>query len=176
MKGVSAWWRSIWQRASASNRSKLKMSAAANSAVRVTSDPLPAPRARPRACASSPRLEIKSSLPRQRTEPIPLPLLAKSYWRIAGMSYLKYSSMCAEVVRGCLKEPFLTKVSHRFPVSALATPAVPRITPSPVLSRPLRARVLTSNHSYPRPQAKPREAVYFKSVKWTDGKPGKPGE
>jgi len=47
------------------------------------------------------------------------------------MSYLKYSSMCAEVVRGCLKEPFLTK-------------------------------------------AKPREAVYFKSVKWTDGKPGKP--
>ena len=125
VKGVSAWWRSIWQRASASNRSKLKMSAAANSAVRVTSDPLPAPRARPRACASSPRLEIKSSLPRQRTEPIPLPLLAKSYWRIAGMSYLKYSSMCAEVVRGCLKEPFLTKVSHRFPVSALANPRGP---------------------------------------------------
>ena len=125
LKGVSAWWRSIWQRASASNRSKLKMSAAANSAVRVTSDPLPVPRARPRARASSPRLEIKSSLPRQRTEPIPLPLLAKSYWRIAGMSYLKYSSMCAEVVRGCLKEPFLTKVSHHFPVSALATPRGP---------------------------------------------------
>ena len=125
LKGVWAWWRSIWQRASASNRSKLKMSAAANSAVRVTSDPLPVPRARPRARASSPRLEIKSSLPRQRTEPIPLPLLAKSYWRIAGMSYLKYSSMCAEVVRGCLKEPFLTKVSHHFPVSALATPRGP---------------------------------------------------
>ena len=41
------------------------------------------------------------------------------------MSYLKYSSMCAEVVRGCLKEPFLTKVSHRFPVSALANPRGP---------------------------------------------------
>ena len=73
-----------------------------------------------------PILEIKST-------PSPLatvltqssPLLAKSYWRIAGMSYLKYSSMCAEVVRGCLKEPFLTKVSHRFPVSALATPRGP---------------------------------------------------
>ena len=72
-----------------------------------------------------PILEIKST-------PSPLasvltqssPLLVKSYWRIAGMSYLKYSSMCAEVVRGCLKEPFLTKVSRRFPRCAPGTPAV----------------------------------------------------
>lgn len=45
-----------------------------------------------------------------------------SYWRIAGMSYLKYSSMCAEVVRGCLKEPFLTKAKPREAVYFKATP------------------------------------------------------
>jgi F-type H+-transporting ATPase subunit epsilon len=32
------------------------------------------------------------------------------YWRIAGMSYLKYANNCAEVVRASLKEPFLTQV------------------------------------------------------------------
>ena len=33
-----------------------------------------------------------------------------AYWRIAGMSYLKYANACAEVVRGALKEPHLSKV------------------------------------------------------------------
>ena len=42
------------------------------------------------------------------------PLAYQAYWRIAGMSYLKYSNLCAEVVRGSLKEPFLTKVVHPF--------------------------------------------------------------
>ena len=31
-----------------------------------------------------------------------------AYWRIAGMSYLKYANACAEVVRGALKEPHLS--------------------------------------------------------------------
>jgi F-type H+-transporting ATPase subunit epsilon len=33
-----------------------------------------------------------------------------AYWRIAGMSYLKYANACGEVVRQSLKEPFLTQV------------------------------------------------------------------
>jgi len=39
-----------------------------------------------------------------------LPSWIQAYWRIAGMSYLKYANMCAEVVRGSLKEPYLLKV------------------------------------------------------------------
>jgi hypothetical protein len=34
---------------------------------------------------------------------------SSAYWRAAGMTYLKYANLCAEVVRGSLKEPFLTK-------------------------------------------------------------------
>jgi len=30
---------------------------------------------------------------------------ASSYWRVAGMSYLKYSNLCADMVRSVLKEP-----------------------------------------------------------------------
>ena len=30
---------------------------------------------------------------------------ASAYWRVAGMSYLKYSSLCADMVRAALKEP-----------------------------------------------------------------------
>ena len=33
-----------------------------------------------------------------------------AYWRAAGMTYLKYANLCAEVLRGSLKEPFLGKV------------------------------------------------------------------
>ena len=33
-----------------------------------------------------------------------------AYWRIAGISYLKYANACAEIVRGALKEPHLSKV------------------------------------------------------------------
>jgi F-type H+-transporting ATPase subunit epsilon len=38
---------------------------------------------------------------------------ATAYWRIAGMSYLKYANACAEVVRQSLKEPFLSQVGWR---------------------------------------------------------------
>jgi len=30
---------------------------------------------------------------------------ASSYWRVAGMTYLKYSNVCADMVRSALKEP-----------------------------------------------------------------------
>lgn len=30
---------------------------------------------------------------------------ASSYWRVAGMSYLKYSNLCADMVRSALKGP-----------------------------------------------------------------------
>ncbi|KAK9805188.1 hypothetical protein WJX72_004685 [[Myrmecia] bisecta] len=38
---------------------------------------------------------------------------ASSYWRVAGMSYLKYSNLCADMVRAALKEPFKTKAKVR---------------------------------------------------------------
>lgn len=30
---------------------------------------------------------------------------ASAYWRVAGMSYLKYSNLCATMMRDALKEP-----------------------------------------------------------------------
>ena len=36
--------------------------------------------------------------------------MGTAYWRIAGMSYLKYANACGEVVRQSLKEPHLTQV------------------------------------------------------------------
>ena len=35
------------------------------------------------------------------------------YWRAAGMTYLKYSNTCAELVRQALKEPLRSKVLNR---------------------------------------------------------------
>ena len=70
---------------------------------RVTRLSLPALRPRPRPTVPSPSVEWLKKYP--------LPSIAlQAYWRIAGMSYLKYSNMCAEVVRASLKEPFFTKV------------------------------------------------------------------
>lgn len=113
-------------------------------------------------------------------------LLPQAYWRIAGMSYLKYSNMCAEVVRGCLKEPWLTKVRTR-----AFSPRVARSTSRDRSSRSIQARVSSAPvdearqpfvHPLTRapvssriPQAKPREAVYMKHTKWADGKPSTPG-
>ena len=99
----------------------------------------------------------------------------KSYWRIAGMSYLKYSSMCAEVVRGCLKEPFLTKVSRRFPRCAPGTRAV-RADYSLARHARCSTRADLVSPVSPAFAAKPREAVYFKATPWSGGKPGKSGE
>lgn len=38
---------------------------------------------------------------------------ASSYWRVAGMSYLKYSNLCADMVRSSLKEPQRTQAKLR---------------------------------------------------------------
>ncbi|KAG7670554.1 hypothetical protein Ndes2526B_g00321 [Nannochloris sp. 'desiccata'] len=34
---------------------------------------------------------------------------ASAYWRVAGMTYLKYSNLCADMVRAALKEPMKAK-------------------------------------------------------------------
>lgn len=38
---------------------------------------------------------------------------ASAYWRVAGMSYLKYSNLCADMVRAALKEPVKAKAKAR---------------------------------------------------------------
>ena len=38
---------------------------------------------------------------------------ASAYWRVAGMSYVKYSGLCADMVRAALKEPAKTKARTR---------------------------------------------------------------
>lgn len=38
---------------------------------------------------------------------------ASAYWRVAGMSYLKYSGLCADMLRAALKEPAKTKAKTR---------------------------------------------------------------
>lgn len=75
--------------------------ASSNVASRASRSPRSAPaRARPFPPARPVAEKISSPLDRP----------SQAYWRIAGMSYLKYSNMCAEVVRASLKEPFFTKV------------------------------------------------------------------
>ena len=53
---------------------------------------------------------------------------ASSYWRVAGMSYLKYSNLCADMLRAALKEPAKTAAKSREAVyyrSALWKDGVP---------------------------------------------------
>ena len=38
---------------------------------------------------------------------------ASSYWRVAGMNYLKYANLCADMVRAALKEPAKSKAKLR---------------------------------------------------------------
>lgn len=38
---------------------------------------------------------------------------ASSYWRVAGMTYLKYSNLCADMVRASLKDPLRTTAKTR---------------------------------------------------------------
>jgi len=35
---------------------------------------------------------------------------SSSFYRLAGLSYVRYANLCAEVLRASLKEPFLGKV------------------------------------------------------------------
>ncbi|KAL2901615.1 ATP synthase subunit epsilon mitochondrial [Bienertia sinuspersici] len=38
---------------------------------------------------------------------------AAPFWRAAGMTYISYSNICANLVRNCLKEPFKSEVLAR---------------------------------------------------------------
>ncbi|CAN8268877.1 unnamed protein product [Cochlearia groenlandica] len=38
---------------------------------------------------------------------------AVPFWRAAGMTYITYSNICANLVRNCLKEPFKGEAIHR---------------------------------------------------------------
>ncbi|KAJ6311239.1 hypothetical protein OIU77_013085 [Salix suchowensis] len=38
---------------------------------------------------------------------------AAPFWRAAGMTYITYSNICANLVRNCLKEPFKTEALSR---------------------------------------------------------------
>ncbi|KAK2646427.1 hypothetical protein Ddye_021622 [Dipteronia dyeriana] len=38
---------------------------------------------------------------------------AASFWRAAGMTYVNYSSLCAKMVRNCLKEPHKSEAISR---------------------------------------------------------------
>ena len=56
---------------------------------------------------------------------------ASSFYRLAGLSYVRYANLCAEVLRASLKEPFLAKA--RLPV------ACPRAAHAVEQRRALRA-------------------------------------
>ena len=55
-----------------------------------------------------------------------------AYWRIAGMSYLKYANACAEIVRGALKEPHLSKVLLHSFLSLSVRESIDPFSSSPV--------------------------------------------
>ncbi|XP_074317643.1 ATP synthase subunit epsilon, mitochondrial [Silene latifolia] len=38
---------------------------------------------------------------------------AAPFWRTAGMTYISYSNICANLVRNCLKEPFKSEALAR---------------------------------------------------------------
>ncbi|KAF3651541.1 ATP synthase subunit epsilon, mitochondrial [Capsicum annuum] len=38
---------------------------------------------------------------------------AAPFWRSAGMTYITYSNLCANLVRNCLKEPYKTEALSR---------------------------------------------------------------
>ncbi|KAK8673732.1 hypothetical protein V6N13_112047 [Hibiscus sabdariffa] len=38
---------------------------------------------------------------------------AVPFWRAAGMTYITYSNICANLVRNCLKEPYKTEALTR---------------------------------------------------------------
>ncbi|XP_044495128.1 ATP synthase subunit epsilon, mitochondrial-like [Mangifera indica] len=38
---------------------------------------------------------------------------AVPFWRAAGMTYITYSNICANLVRNCLKEPHKTEAINR---------------------------------------------------------------
>eukprot|EP00242_Pyramimonas_sp_CCMP2087_P008966 CAMPEP_0198201158 /NCGR_PEP_ID=MMETSP1445-20131203/3937_1 /TAXON_ID=36898 /ORGANISM="Pyramimonas sp., Strain CCMP2087" /LENGTH=67 /DNA_ID=CAMNT_0043871357 /DNA_START=113 /DNA_END=316 /DNA_ORIENTATION=+ len=56
------------------------------------------------------------------------------YWRVAGMTYVKYANLCADVVRASLKEPHLTKAKARENVYFKATEWANGVAGTPVIT------------------------------------------
>ena len=80
------------------------------------------------------------------------------------MSYLKYANACAEIVRGALKEPHLSKVVllHSF-LSLSVRESIDPFSSSRSLS------LLTPLSLFQKARA--RDAVYFKAQKYVKGSP-----
>lgn len=89
-----------------------------------------------------------------------------AYWRIAGMSYLKYANACAEIVRGALKEPHLSKVLLH---SLLSLSTRESITTFPLPRKAFSADNSLSLSLFQKARA--RDAVYFKATKYVKGSP-----
>ena len=80
------------------------------------------------------------------------------------MSYLKYANACAEIVRGALKEPHLSKVL----LCSLLSLSV-RESIDPFSSSPVAIFADTSLSLFQKARA--RDAVYFKAQKYVKGSP-----
>jgi F-type H+-transporting ATPase subunit epsilon len=63
-----------------------------------------------------------------------------AYWRVAGMTYVKYANLCADVVRSVLKEPHLTKSKLRENVYFKTTPFVDGKAQPSVLTEIMHAK------------------------------------
>lgn len=100
--------------------------------------------------------------------------MGTAYWRIAGMSYLKYANACGEVVRQSLKEPHLTQVRDDERTNGRMHARVTRIDRSIGRVRARDARTTTDGERRAT-QAKARETIYYKMTKYAEGKPGQAG-
>ena len=81
------------------------------------------------------------------------------------MSYLKYANACAEIVRGALKEPHLSKVVLLHSFLSLSV----RESIDPFSSSPVAFFADTSLSLFQKARA--RDAVYFKAQKYVKGSP-----
>jgi len=81
------------------------------------------------------------------------------------MSYLKYANACAEIVRGALKEPHLSKVLLYSLLSLSVRESFDPFSSSPSLS------LLTTLSLSLFQKARARDAVYFKATKYVKGSP-----
>ena len=80
------------------------------------------------------------------------------------MSYLKYANACAEIVRGALKEPHLSKVLLYSLLSLSVRESIDPFSSSPVA-------FFADNSLFLIQKARARDAVYFKATKYVKGSP-----
>eukprot|EP00239_Pterosperma_sp_CCMP1384_P006085 CAMPEP_0197845462 /NCGR_PEP_ID=MMETSP1438-20131217/2391_1 /TAXON_ID=1461541 /ORGANISM="Pterosperma sp., Strain CCMP1384" /LENGTH=66 /DNA_ID=CAMNT_0043456763 /DNA_START=85 /DNA_END=285 /DNA_ORIENTATION=+ len=60
--------------------------------------------------------------------------MSSAYWRVAGMSYVKYANFCADVVRASLKEPFASQAKTREAVYFKTTEYLKGVAQQPVIT------------------------------------------